>query len=100
MIDVQIGDSRQLLKGYPDNSFDCVFTSPPFKDEDVASDYWEFYNGVFEEIIRVSSKVAIIIHSATKMNEIIARYPPKRTLIWGKGMIQASYRYSMQMKRI
>lgn len=94
MIKLCIGDSIELLKGYPDNHFDCVFTSPPFKDEDVNGDYWTFYDGVFNDIIRVSSKLAVIIHSATKMNEIISKYPPKRTLIWGKGMIQASYRYN------
>lgn len=94
MIDIQIGDSIDLIKKVPDNTFDCVFTSPPFKDEDINKDYWTFYNEIFNDIIRVSSKLAVIIHSTTKMNEIISKYPPKRTLIWGKGMIQASYRYN------
>ena len=94
MINIKIGDSTKLLRTYPDNLFDCVFTSPPFKDDDVNGDYWKFYDEIFHKIMRVTSKVVVIIHSATKMNEIIQRYPSKRTLIWGKGMIQASYRYN------
>ena len=93
-IDIQIGDSKKILKEYSDNSIDCIFTSSPFKDDDVEGDYWKFYDGIFNDILRVSAKLSIIIHSATKMNEIIMKYPPKRTLIWGKGMIQASYRYN------
>ena len=27
---------------FDDNSVDLVLTSPPFKDEDVQGDYWEF----------------------------------------------------------
>lgn len=69
-------------------------TSPPFKDEDIEGDYWAFYSYVFEEMMRVASKVVIIIHSATKMNHIISQYPPKRTLIWGKGIVKYSWRYN------
>ena len=93
-IDIQIGDSSKLLKGYSDNSIDCIFTSPPFKDDDVEGDYCKFYDGIFKDCMRISSKVVIIIHSATKMNEIIVKYPPKRTLIWGKGVVKYSWRYN------
>ena len=94
MIDIQIGDMLELLQNVEGNAFDCVFTSPPFKDEDVEGDYWDFYDNAFNEIMRVTSKVAIIIHSSTKMNEMIKKYPPKRTMIWGKGLIQAGFRYN------
>lgn len=94
MIDIRIGDSRQLIKEYDDNTFDCVMTSPPFKDEDIEGDYWIFYDYMFHEMMRVSSKLCIIIHSATKMNEIISKYPPKRTLICGKGLVKYSWRYN------
>src|SRR3990170_8161656 len=30
MIELQIGDSRQLIHGLVDNSIDCVVTSPPY----------------------------------------------------------------------
>lgn len=94
MTKIIIGDCRVELPKLDDNSIDCILTSPPFKDEDVEGDYWDFYNGIFHEMTRVTSKVLIIIHSATKMNEIIKRYPPKRTLIWGKGMVKYSWRYN------
>lgn len=89
-----INDAVTELSKLEDNSIDCIFTSPPFKDEDVEGDYWEFYNGVFNEMMRITSKVLIVIHSATKMNDIIQKYPPKRTLIWGKGVVKYSWRYN------
>ena len=94
MIDIIIGDCRIEIPKLEDQSIDCIMTSPPFKDEDVDGDYWDFYDGIFNEMMRVTSKVLIIIHSATKMNEIIKRYPPKRTLVWGKGMVKYSWRYN------
>lgn len=94
MIRLEIGDCLEVLKTLPDNSIDIILTSPPFKDEDVDGDYWTFYDEFFKEAYRVSAKALIIIHSATKMNEHIIRYPPKRTMIWGKGIICTAYRFN------
>ena len=88
------GDARELAKRIPDESIDLVFTSPPFKDEDVIGDYWNFYDNLFRDMWRVASRALIIIHSATKLNELIKRYPPKRTMIWGKGHSKYSWRYN------
>ena len=89
------GDCLKILKKFPNESIDMVFTSPPFKEKDVGSDYWEQYDKWFFEMKRVCKKVLIIIHSATKLNELISRYPPKRLLIWGKGFSQYSYRFNL-----
>ena len=93
-IEYVIGDCREVLKTLPDNSFDIVFTSPPFKDEDVPSEYWSWYDAFFREAYRVAGKVLIIIHSATKMQEHIVRYPAKRVMIWGKGQVKYAWRYN------
>jgi DNA modification methylase len=77
-----------------DKSFDIVFTSPPFKEKDVPMDYWTFYDLFFKEAMRLASKAAIIIHSATKLNKLITKYPPKRTMIWGKGFSQMAWRFN------
>lgn len=82
------------MKRFPDDSIDLIFTSPPFKDEDVDGDYWQFYDEFFNEACRVCGKVLIIIHSSTKMNYIISNYPPKRVMIWSKGVSKYSYRYN------
>ena len=87
-------DALTHLMMMDDNSVDMIFTSPPFKEEDIDGDYWLFYDTFFKEAIRVTSKIVCIIHSSTKMNAIITKYPPKRTLIWGKGISQYSYRYN------
>jgi DNA modification methylase len=93
-ISILQGDSVEQLRTFPDRSIDMIFTSPPFKDEDVPGDYWEFYDTFFQEALRVTSKVICIIHSSTKMNHIIAKYPPKRTMIWSKGVSQYTHRYN------
>lgn len=87
-------DCIEYMKGLEDNHYDIILTSPPFKDEDVEGDYWTWYDTFINECRRVSKYVTIIIHSATKMNEHITKYPPKRTLIWGKGVVMYSWRYN------
>ena len=87
-------DCLKGMQEIPDKSIDMIFTSPPFKDEDVPGDYWEFYDSFFTEAQRITNKVICIIHSSTKMNTIIAKYPPKRTMIWSKGVSQYTHRYN------
>lgn len=77
-----------------DKSVDMIFTSPPFKDEDVEGDYWTAYDLWMNEFYRIASKAIVIIHSATKLNQLIAKYPPKRVMVWGKGFSQYSYRWN------
>lgn len=77
-----------------DDSVDIILTSPPFKEEDISGDYWEFYDAIVSESNRVAEKAVLIIHTSTKMNEFVSRYWPKRTLIWSKGIVKYSYRYN------
>lgn len=88
------GDALELAKRIPDKSIDIVFTSPLFKDEDVDGPYWDWYSSWWDEINRVCGKVLCVVHSATKMTELAQRYPPKRWLIWGKGISQYSWRFN------
>ena len=88
------GDSLEVMRGMNTGSVDMVFTSPPFKDEDVTGEYWKLYDSWFSEMSRVASKVVCIIHSATKLNHLITNYPPNRVMIWGKGFSQYSYRWN------
>lgn len=93
-VDLYLGDCLEIMKSIQDKSVDMTFTSPPFKEEDVEGEYWEEYDKWFAEIKRLTSKVICIIHSATKLNHLILNYPPKRTMIWGKGFSQYSWRYN------
>lgn len=93
--------NMDCLKGMSmleDNSIDIVFTSIPFKNEDVGAktedEYWRLFKQWYDEMIRVSSKAVLIIQSPSKMNNHIWLYPPKRTLIWGKGVIMNHSRYN------
>lgn len=93
-VELYLGDCLEVMKNIPDKSVDMVFTSPPFKEEDVETEYWQTYAEWFTEMKRITSKVVCIIHSATKLNRLITEYPPKRMLIWGKGFSQYSWRYN------
>ena len=93
-VEYEIGDCLEMMKRLPDNFVDLVFTSPPFKDEDVIGDYWGFYDTFFKEVVRVASKAVVILHTATKINHLIRHYPPKRLMIWAKGYSQQSFRYN------
>ena len=77
-----------------DDAVDMIFTSPPFKDEDVNGDYWTIYEKWFNEMKRVTKNVLIIIHSSTKMLKHLKNFPPKRILIWGKIPTRYSYRWN------
>lgn len=87
-------DFLSIAGHFPEKSFDAILTSPPFKESDIPGDYWAFYDAVMGQIFRLASKVAIVIHTATKINDFIPRYPPKRVLVWGKGVINYSYRWN------
>jgi DNA modification methylase len=88
-----LGDCLEYMKSMPDKSVDMIFTSPPFKDEDVNGDYWEMYAKWMNEILRITIKIGCIIHSATKLNNLISLYPPKRILMWGKSFSSYSWRW-------
>lgn len=87
-------DAIEFMKQLPDHSIDMILTSPPFKDEDVPGEYWEFFDSALREMLRVTKNVVCVVHSATKMQTIYQRYPPKRTIIWGKGIVSYSWRYN------
>lgn len=93
-VKLYLGDCLEIMKSIPDKSVDLVFTSPPFKEEDVENEYWVEYTRWFLEMKRIASKVVCIIHSATKLNKLLTMWPPKRTMIWGKGFSQYSWRYN------
>lgn len=88
------GECLDVMSRMPNECVDMTFTSPPFKDDDVIGDYWQEYDKWFSEIQRVTSKCICVIHSATKMNELAVRYPPKRWMIWGKGIVAYAWRFN------
>lgn len=93
-VELHLGDCLEVMRSMPDKSVDMIFTSPPFKEEDVESEYWDEYDQWFSEMDRLATKVTVVIHSATKLNKLIVEYPPKRTMIWGKGYSQCSWRFN------
>ena len=93
-VKLYLGDCLEVMKSIPDKSIDLVFTSPPFKDEDVDGNYWELYDKWMGEFTRIASKAIVVIQSATKLNYIVSKYPPKRTMVWGKGISQYSWRWN------
>ncbi|MGE5631343.1 MAG: DNA methyltransferase [Caulobacteraceae bacterium] len=89
-------DCMEGLKQLGNDSVDITLTSPPFKDEDIISDkdYWEFYSCFMGEAARVTKNVLCIIQSATRLTDIVNKFPPKRTMVWYKGVMVCAYRYN------
>lgn len=95
MFDLFYGNCFDKMSIMENKSVDMTFTSPPFKDKDVdTDDYYRLYGLWMNEILRVTSKVAIIINSASRINKIIQTWPPKRTMVWGKGISCYSWRWN------
>src|SRR4030042_4181718 len=77
-----------------DKSVDMIFTSPPFKDEDVTGDYWVEYSKWHNEFRRIAKNIVCIIQSATRLNYLISNYPPDRTIIWGRPFSLYTWRFN------
>jgi len=82
-----------------DNSVDLIFTSPPFKPEDLGlnfDDYWKWYDRWFKEAERISKMAMCVIYTASpdRYKEHLKRYSFDRQLIWDKIIGAMSYRYN------
>ena len=58
--DIQLGDSKKILKKLPDNSVDLIFTSPPYADQRKSTyggihpdKYVDWFLPISEELFRV-----------------------------------------------
>lgn len=96
------GDSENVLKSYPDNSIDLIFTSPPYnfgleyKDSIDYHDWENYFNklfNIFEQCIRVLKYSGRIIINVQPLfsdyipsHHIISNYFIDKKLIW-KGEI-------------
>ncbi len=96
------GDSCELLKTFPDNCIDLIFTSPPYNfgleySENSDAHYWEDYFDrlfrIFHECVRVlkySGRLVVNIQPLYSdyipSHHIISDYPMRKKLIW-KGEI-------------
>ena len=94
-----IGDCLEVLPGFPDNSIDCIFTSPPYNRErndvyshydDTIKDYFAFLKAFTDEAIRISPLVFVNIqpnyYNKAEVNRYIGHYAKEisHTFIWSK----------------
>jgi site-specific DNA-methyltransferase (adenine-specific) len=87
-----LGDCLKVLPTLPDNSVDLVLTSPPFKDEEINQNYYEWLEKILNELKRIS-KIILMFNSSTRLVEICRRFEPERVLIWNKKRTEQPYRY-------
>jgi len=90
---IYLGDSLQIMKQFPDKSIDWILTSPPYKDDEVPEDYYQWFSKVLKEFNRIVKHYSLIFNSSTRLIEICKRYNPERILIWYKGILKYAYRY-------
>lgn len=88
-------NQKNGLPSLKDKSIDFTFTSPPFKDEEVPRDYYEWFEDILIELKRITKISILIFNSSTRQIEISKRFNPTRILIWNKhiGFMKYSYRY-------
>lgn len=93
-----LGDSEEVLKNFPDNCIDIIFTSPPYNfglDYDSGQDdkFWESYFdklfSIFDQCIRVLKYGGRIVVNVQPLfsdyipsHHIISNYFIKNKLIW------------------
>lgn len=96
------GDSLEVLKSFPNNSIDLIFTSPPYNfgleyDSQGDSHFWEHYFdklfSIFDECIRVLKYGGRIVVNVQPLfsdyipsHHLISNYFIRRKMIW-KGEI-------------
>ncbi|MDI6883508.1 MAG: site-specific DNA-methyltransferase [Patescibacteria group bacterium] len=105
-----IGDSEQVLKKFPDNCVDLIFTSPPYnfglayenhKDGINWQDYFNKLFAVFQECIRVLKYGGRIIVNVQPLfsdyipiHHIISDFFIKNKLIWKGEVLWDKHHYS------
>ena len=96
------GDSLDILKSFPDNTIDMIFTSPPYNfgmgyDQYIDTNSWENYfdklYSIFDECIRVLKyggrfvvNVQPLFSDYIPLHHMISNYLIQRKMIW-KGEI-------------
>jgi len=89
-----VGDCVEIMKGLEDNSIDVILTDPPYKDDDVMGDYYEWFGRFFQEAMRVSKDYVIFFNNASRLYDILQKFGrPYRILIWSKGVVKYAWRW-------
>ena len=86
------GDCLEVMKDFPDKSIDLVLGSPPFLDEDIPEDYYQWFGKIIEECKRIA-KIVFLFNSSKRLVEISKKFEPNRILIWDKKRTESAYRY-------
>jgi DNA modification methylase len=68
---------------------DLVLTSPPFLDDDVPIEYYEWLLG----ILSIPYKSFVMFNSSRRLIEICRRFNPVKVLIWDKVRTESAFRY-------
>jgi len=86
------GDCREILPLIPDKSIDLVLTDPPYKDDDVNGDYYEWFMGWWD--LLKFNDYAIHFNNSSRMYDLMQKLgKPYRILIWSKGVVKYAWRY-------
>lgn len=76
-----------------DKCVDFVLTSPPFKDEDIPTEYYSWLKDLLTNLERVTKNYSFIFNSSKRLKEICKRFEPERILVWAKVGLKTAYRY-------
>lgn len=105
-----VGDSEYILKNFPNNSIDLIFTSPPYnfgleysshKDGTVWTEYFSKLFSIFDECIRILKyggrmvvNVQPLFSDYIPIHHIISNYLMSRKLIWKGEILWDKHNYN------
>jgi len=89
-VTIYLGDCRLILPQLP--KVDIVLTDPPYKDDDVDGEYYQWFHSWWK-YLRYSDYV-IFFNNSSRLYDLMQRYgKPYRVLVWSKGVVQYAWRW-------
>ena len=84
------GDCREILPQLA--VVDCVLADPPYKDDDIDGDYYEWFQ-VWWDMLRFND-YALFFNNSSRLYDLMQLLgKPHRILIWSKGMVKYAWRW-------
>lgn len=88
------GDCLEVMREMPDKCVDFIITDPPYKNEDINGNYYNWLEIFFDESERVTKDYLVMFNNASRLYDILCKIGPSyRILIWTKGVVKYSWRW-------
>jgi site-specific DNA-methyltransferase (adenine-specific) len=84
------GDCREILYQLP--KVDLVLTDPPYKDDDVEGEYYQWFHSWKARLS--FNDYFVFFNNSSRLYDLLQLYgKPYRVLVWSKGVVQYAWRW-------